>query len=78
MWKRVEAYALLWNSSKHKGIIKVVLEDGTEYKIKVKSSTEFDALGNILRHENPVNYNTESGAVASGWEPLREVEDLLT
>jgi len=74
MWKRIEAYAMLWNSRKHRGIIKIVITDGSEYKIKVKSSTEFDALANILRYEKPVNYNTESGAVASGWEPIREDE----
>lgn len=77
MWKRIEAYALLWNSRKHKGIIKVVLADGTEHKIKVKSSSEFDAMGNILRYEKPVNYNTESGAIASGWEPMKE-DDVVT
>jgi len=72
MWKRIEAYAMLWNSRKHRGIVKVVLEDGSEYKLKVKSSTEFDAMGNVLRHEKPVNYNIESGSIAAGWEPMKE------
>lgn len=76
MWKQIKAYALLWNAAKHKGIIKVVLEDGEEHKIKVKSSSELNALGNMLRHEKPVNYNTNTGSIASGWEPLREEEFL--
>jgi len=77
MWKRIQAYALLWNSGKHRGIIKLVLDDGSERKLKIKSSTEFDALSNLLRHEKPVNYNTENGSLASGWEPLKD-EDVLS
>ena len=76
MWKRVAAYALLWNSKKHAGYIKLVLEDKSEHKIKVKSSSVFDALGNLLRHEKPINYNTKSGSLASGWEPLGDDELL--
>lgn len=77
MWKQIKAYALLWNATKHKGIIKIVLEDGEERKIKVKSSSELNALGNMLRYEKPVNYNTNTGSIASGWEPLQEDELMV-
>ena len=72
MWEIVKAYALLWNSKKHKGIIKVVLEDGSDHKIVVKSASELNTLGNILRNEQPVHYNKQSGSIASAWELIKD------
>lgn len=76
MWKKVQAYALLWNTKKHKGIVKIILEDGSEHKIVVKSSSELDSLGNVLRNESPVSYSLNTGSIATGWEPLQEDEGL--
>lgn len=72
MWATIKAYALLWNAKKHRGIVKVVLEDGSDYKIVTKSASELNALGNILRNEKPVHYNKSSGSIASAWELLKE------
>ena len=69
-WKRVKNYAMLWNPRKQKGIIKLTLADNVEYKIVVTSPVEFNALGDIFRHEKSVYYNLTSGSIASGWIPL--------
>ena len=72
MWETIKAYALLWNAKKHKGIIKVVLDDGSDHKIVVTSASELNALGNILRNEEPVHFNTNSGSIASAWELIKD------
>lgn len=69
-WKRVREYAILWSSTKHRGIIKLTLADDVEYKIIVKSFREMDAIANIFRFEKIVYYNITSRALASGWLPL--------
>lgn len=72
MWETVKAYALLWNSKKHKGIIKLVLEDGSDHKIVVKTASELNTLGSILRNEKPVHFNKNSGSLASAWELIKD------
>lgn len=69
-WKKIKEYAVLWNTSKQKGIIKLTLIDNVDYKIVVTSSHELELLANIFRHEKTVYYNLTSGSIASGWIPL--------
>lgn len=77
MWKPIKAYALLWNSQRQKGIVKLILEDSSEFKIKVKSCSELDAIGNILRNESPLSFNIRTGSIATGWEAVLD-DDLET
>ncbi|MCH8954173.1 hypothetical protein IIA28_02480 [candidate division KSB1 bacterium] len=72
MWEIIKAYALLWDPKKQKGIVKFILEDGSDHKIVVKSASELNALGNILRNEQPVHYNKHRGSIASGWELIKD------
>ena len=72
MWKEIKNYALLWESKKRKGIIKVLLVDDVYYKISVKSERELDAIANILRKEKNLSYNIISGSIACGWKPSRD------
>lgn len=69
-WKKIDHYALLWNTNKHKGIIKILLEDGVDYKIVVKSAREFEMIANVFRIEKSVYYNLISGSIASSWTPM--------
>ena len=71
-WRKIKDYALLWNISKCKGIIKIILEDGVDYKKVVKSASELDAIANILRNEKTVYYNLVTGSIASSWKPIIE------
>ena len=64
MWKDIKNYALLWDSKKRKGIVKVLLEDDVYYKIIVKSASELNAIGSILRKEKHLSYNIVSGSIA--------------
>ena len=66
MWKEIKDYALLWDSKKRKGIIKVMLVDDVYYKIVVTSAEELNAIGNILREEKNLSYNIISGQIACG------------
>ncbi|MFQ5676040.1 MAG: hypothetical protein ACE5G1_09105 [bacterium] len=72
MWQTIKGYALLWNAKKHRGIVKVVLEDGSDHKIVTKSASELNALGNLLRNEKPVHFNQGTGSIASAWELIKD------
>lgn len=78
MWKPIKAYALLWNGEKQKGFIKIVISEDTEYKVKVSSVAELDAIANIFRFERSVNYNVETGSFASGWVSLRDEDEIIS
>ena len=69
MWKEIKNYALLWDSKKRKGIVKVLLEDDVYYNITVKSERELHALANILRKEKNLSYHIVSGSIACGLQP---------
>ena len=74
MWKEIKNYALLWDSKKRKGIVRVLLVDDVYYKMVVTSAEELNAIGNILREEKNLSYNIISGQIACGWKPSRENE----
>ena len=76
MWKEIKNYALLWDSKKHKGIIKVLLVDDVYYKIVVKSAKELNAIANILREEKNLSYNIISGSIACGWKPSSDENEF--
>ncbi len=80
MWNQINAYALLWNVKKHKGIVKVVLDNkdifNNKHRLVVKSASELSALGDILRHEKPVYFNIGTSSIASGWELIRQDEQM--
>lgn len=77
-WKKIDHYALLWNTNKHKGIIKILLEDGVDYKIIVKSAREFEMIANVFRIEQSVYYNLISGSIASSWTQLSTEETEIS
>ena len=70
-WKKVRNYAVLWNPGKRKGIIKITLDDGVDYKVVVKSVDELNCITDMLRFEKNIFYNIVSGSFASGWVPLQ-------
>jgi len=76
MWKEIKNYALLWDSKKRKGIVRVLLVDDVSYKIVVTSAEELNAIGNILREEKNLSYNIISGQIACGWKPSRDEKEF--
>ncbi len=76
MWKEIKNYALLWDSKKGKGIVRVLLVDDVYYKIKVTSAEELNAIANILREEKNLSYNIISGQIACGWKPSKDEKEF--
>ncbi len=72
MFKKIEAYSLRWRSEVEEGRIYIQLGDETQEEheiIRVSSAQELSALGDILRNEEEVYYNSETGILSTGWEP---------
>ena len=76
MWKLVSQYSLNWRAAQNSGIIWLRFGDGTLVDIRPDSVGELAALGDLLRNEKPVYYHTNTGDLATGWEPTGEQEAL--
>ena len=74
MWKQVKSYSLNWRAETNTGAIWLNLADGTRASINPDTVEELAALGDILRNEEPVYYNTRFGDISTGWEPTGEQE----
>ncbi len=74
MWKQILEYSLNWRAETNTGAINLRMDDGTTATINPDTVEELAALGDILRNEEPVYYNTRFGDLATGWEPTGEEE----
>ena len=74
MWKQILEYSLNWRADTNTGTIALRLNDGTTASINPDTVEELAALGDILRNEEPVYYNTRFGDISTGWEPTGEGE----
>jgi hypothetical protein len=74
MWKQVSTYSLAWRSDKDEGFVLVTCRDGTEGRIPVNSPQDLEALGSMLRNEEPIFYSANLRALRTGPEPPGEEE----
>ncbi|ROS01325.1 hypothetical protein EDC56_1760 [Sinobacterium caligoides] len=74
MWKEVNQYSLNWRAEQNSGIIWLKLADGTDVSIEPDSIEELAALGDILRNEKPIHYNTDNRDLSTSWELVGEGE----
>jgi len=74
VWKQIESYSLNWRAETNTGTINLRLVDGTTASINPDTVQELAALGDILRNEEPLYYNTRFGDISTGWEPTGEQE----
>lgn len=72
MYKRIVSYSLRWRAEDEEGRIYIRLGDTNKEEheiIKVTSAQELSALGEILRNEEEVFFDSETGIISTGWEP---------
>ena len=74
MWKLVENYSLNWQPATNTGVVFMYFADGGVGYFKPDSIQELAAIGDIMRNEKPVYYQTDSGDIATGREPSGEEE----
>jgi len=74
MWTTVLEYSLAWKADINAGNVCLNLSGGGMAVIVPDSIQELAALGDILRNEKPVFYNTVTAAIKTGWEPTGEEE----
>jgi hypothetical protein len=74
MWRLIINYSLNWRAAQDSGIIWLQFDNGDFGNIQPNSAIELAALGDILRNEKPVFFETETGDLSSGWEPTGEGE----
>ncbi len=74
MWKIVEKYSLGWRATTNTGIIYLFFGDGSSESINPDSIQELAALGDILRNEKPIWFNSNSKDLSTGREPIGELE----
>jgi len=74
VWKQILEYSLNWRAETNTGAINLRLADDTIATINPDTIEELGALGDILRNEKPVYYNTRFGDLSTGWEPTGEHE----
>jgi len=74
-WKPVKQYQLSWQAASNKGVIYLYFNDGTRETIYPDSIQELAELGNILRSEKPIWFNTMFNYLSTAREPTGEFEE---
>ena len=76
MWKTIKKYHLGWSFNDHSGF--VYLFDDKQGSpcgiISIDTWQEFSAIGDFLRNEKPLYYNTASKILTTTMEPVGEEE----
>lgn len=74
MWIEIVEYALLWNPKSGMARISLKLRNGNVARFSVPNAESLASLGDILRNENPVYFNTDTSDISTGREPTGEGE----
>ena len=74
MWTQINEYFLNWQNEEERYTVYLRLSNGERAEINVNSLQELDAMGNILRHEKPMFFETSMRVLSTGPEPVGESE----
>lgn len=78
MWHRVIGYRLQYHTRSGKGRVILIHDAGgpepERTQFQVASAVELAAIGEILREEEPVGFDPETGLISTGDEPVGEAE----
>ena len=76
-YKRVAVYRIGWNYGRHRGTIRLILDDGDTRTYNDLGYENYSAMVDMLRHEKQVDYDDAQSFLATIPEPTGEDQSVL-
>lgn len=73
---QITSYVVFWDIDDHRGNIQLNLSNNSGFAIGGQTPDEMQMLMDILRNEKPVNFDTTSKLLSTGFVPIAEGEKV--